>query len=227
MHAIKAVVFDAYGTLFDVHSVITMAERLFPGEGKKISEIWRMKQLEYTWLRSLMGRYRDFWKVTDDSLAYTLKTLKLQADVDIRNMLLNEYLFLKLYPDVPAALNQLMHKTLAILSNGTPHMLYSVVNHAGLSNIFSAVLSVDVLKIYKPYIGVYQLALTNLKVRREEVLFISANSFDAAGAKNFGFKVCWVNRLNLTFDELDVTPDLVVNNLDQLKNILANHNSLF
>lgn len=227
MHAIKAIVFDAYGTLFDIHSVITMAERLFPGEGTKISKIWRQKQLEYTWLRSLMGRYRDFWKVTDDSLAYTLKTLKLQNDVEIRNILLNEYLFLKPYPDVPTALKQLLHKPLAILSNGTPNMLYSVVNNAGLSNIFSAVISVDVLKIYKPFMGVYQLAVTNLNVRREEILFISANSFDAAGAKNFGLKVCWVNRFNMTFDELDVTPDLVVNNLTQLTNILVNYDELF
>ena len=221
MHTIKTIVFDAYGTLFDVNSVITMAERLFPGEGKKISELWRRKQLEYTWLRSLMGRYEDFWKVTDDSLAYTLKTLNLQSDAGIRNILLNEYLFLKPFPDVPAALNQLRHYTLAILSNGAPHMLYSVVNHAGLNHIFTAVISVDVLKIYKPFPGVYQLALANLTVRKEEVLFISANSFDAAGAKNFGFKVCWVNRINTIFDELDVTPDLVVVNLHQLTNILV------
>lgn len=227
MHTIKTIVFDAYGTLFDVQSVITMAERLFPGEGKRISETWRQKQLEYTWLRSLMGRYRDFWKVTDDSLAYTLKKLNLQSDAKIRKILLQEYLFLKPFPDVTAALNQLRHYTLAILSNGTPHMLYSVVNHTGLNHIFASVISVDVLKIYKPFPGVYQLALTNLNVRKEEVLFVSANSFDAAGAKNVGFNVCWVNRFNTVFDELDMTPDLVVNNLNQLTDILVSGNRLF
>ncbi|MCA0758093.1 haloacid dehalogenase type II [Paenibacillus sp. N4] len=221
MRAIKTIVFDAYGTLFDVHSVIAAAERLFPGQGRKISEIWRQKQLEYTWLRSLMGRYKDFWKVTDDSLLYTLETLNLPSDEQVRSLLLREYLVLNPFPDVPAAFNQLKDYKLAILSNGTPYMLHSVVSHTGLSPYLSGVISVDQLKIYKPFPGVYQLALTNLNVRKEEVLFVSANSFDAAGGKSFGFTVCWVNRLHTHFDELDVTPDLVVNNLEQLANLLA------
>ncbi|WP_199615867.1 haloacid dehalogenase type II [Paenibacillus alkalitolerans] len=221
MQSIKAVAFDAYGTLFDVHSVTAKTERLFPGHGKRISEIWRQKQLEYTWLRSLMGRYIDFWRVTDDALKYALKTLRLQANDRTRIVLLQEYLVLKPFPEVFSVLQQLKPvTTLAILSNGTPQMLNSIVNDAGLGPFFSAVLSADAIKIYKPYMGVYQLLPANLGFRKEEILFVSANSWDAAGAKAFGLAVCWVNRSNMPFDELDVTPDLVVNNLEQLKNIL-------
>lgn len=221
MHPIKIIVFDSYGTLFDVHSVITRAEQLFPGHGKRISEIWRQKQLEYTWLRSLMGRYRDFWKVTDDSLAFTLKALGLHADPAIRNSILQEYLILKPFPDVLAALEHLKHNTLAILSNGTPHMLNSVLNHTGLRHYFSAVFSVDAVKVYKPYPEVYRMAFPYNGVRKEEILYVSGNAFDAAGAKAFGYTVCWVNRSNSTFEELDVTPDLVISGFDQLKNLFA------
>ncbi|QYR19699.1 haloacid dehalogenase type II [Paenibacillus sp. sptzw28] len=227
MRPIKAIVFDAYGTLFDIHSVISKIDQLFPGEGKQISELWRKKQLEYTWLRSLMGRYRDFWKVTDDSLAFALKALRLRSDGQTRNIILNEYLVLKPYPEVAAALDQLQHLPLGILSNGTPYMLYSVVNNAGLHHLFSTVLSVDSLKIYKPFSGVYELASVYLGVSREDILYVSANAWDAAGAKAFGLMVCWVNRLNMPFDELDVAPDLIVSNLDQLMNILARRMKLY
>ncbi|MBW5447187.1 haloacid dehalogenase type II [Cohnella sp. CFH 77786] len=217
MNSIKAIVFDAYGTLFDVHSVIPKIESFFPGQGKKISEIWRRKQLEYTWQRSLMGRYRDFGKVTDDALAFTLKSLGLRADAEIRYVLVNEYLVLKPFPEAARTLHDLRrHKTLAILSNGTPFMLQGLVNHAGFRPFFSALISVDTIKIYKPYMGIYQLAPSILGVGREEILFVSANSWDAAGGKTFGFPTCWVNRFHGTFDELDVTPDLIVSSLDEL-----------
>ena len=221
MLPIKAIVFDVYGTLFNVDSIIPAAERQFPGYGRKISELWRRKQLEYTWLRSLMERYADFGQVTDDALSYTLQALKLQNNAEVRSGMLKEYLVLKPFPEVPAALNRLQQRMLAVLSNGTPFMLHSVLSHSGLLHYFPAVMSVDPLRIYKPYKGVYQLAPSTLGISKEEILFVSANSFDAAGGKNFGLQVCWVNRANIPFDVLDVKPDFVVRDLDQLVQLLG------
>lgn len=212
--SIQAIVFDAYGTLFDVHSVVEKCETYFPGYGSKISEIWRQKQLEYTWLRSLMGRYEDFWKVTDDGLVYALKKLGLDTSDETRESILHEYLSLCPYTEVPEALNRLTHKPLAILSNGSPKMLNDMVEHAGLSGNFAHVISVDSLKVFKPFMGVYQLAVAKLGVPREQIAFVSSNSWDAVGAKVFGFQVCWINRIGNTFDEMQVKPDVVVNNLN-------------
>lgn len=216
MKKMKAIVFDAYGTLFDVHTVVEKCEQFFPNKGKWISEIWRQKQLEYTWLRSLMGRYEDFWKVTHDSLVYTLKDLGLHASENTCLEILNEYHHLKAYPEVPKTLKELRSHSLAILSNGSPHMLNEMVNNAGLKDVFNKVISVDELKIFKPSMEVYELAPASLGVQKEEILFVSSNSWDATGAKVFGFKVCWINRFNKTFDELDTQPDLIVKNLDEM-----------
>jgi 2-haloacid dehalogenase len=216
MENIKAVVFDAYGTLFDVHTVAVKSEQEFPGKGRQISEVWRQKQLEYTWLRSLMGRYQDFWHVTDEALAFTLKELGLEASSELRASILDEYLRLNPYPEVPEALRAMGERKLAILSNGSPKMLNQVVANAGLDEVFSAVISVDELKIFKPFMGVYQLASAKLGIPREEILFISSNAWDAAAAKVFGFQVCWINRFDKTFEELQVLPDFIVKDLNQL-----------
>jgi 2-haloacid dehalogenase len=213
---IKALVFDAYGTLFDVHTVVETCEQFFPGKGKQISEVWRQKQLEYTWLRSLMGRYEDFWSVTDEALLFALNDLQLDTDEQVRHKILNQYLQLNPYPEVPKALEQLTDKSLAILSNGSPDMLNSIVEKAALSHVFTDIISVDELKIYKPFMGVYQLAVAKLGVNKEDILFITSNSWDASGAKAFGFQVCWINRFNKNFDELGVVPDIIIQDLDEL-----------
>lgn len=218
MKDIKAIVFDAYGTLFDVHTVVEKCEQYFPTKGRIISELWRQKQLEYTWLRSLMGRYEDFWKITNDSLLFALKELELERNDEICADILNEYLYLKPYSEVPNALKKLKNLSLAILSNGSPKMLNDMVSNAGLKEAFSDVISVDELKIFKPFMGVYQLAPVKLGIHKEETLFVSSNSWDATGAKVFGFNVCWINRFNKTFDELNTKPDLIVKNLDELVN---------
>jgi 2-haloacid dehalogenase len=221
MKNIKAVVFDAYGTLFDVHTVAKRCEHEFPGYGIRISEIWRQKQLEYTWLRSLMGKYEDFWKVTDDSLAFTLKSLNLEASEELRASILNEYLKLNPYPEVPNGLQEMKDKDLAILSNGTPQMLNDMVENAGLTEAFSSIISVDELKIFKPFMGIYQLYTAKSGIDKEETLFVSSNAWDAAAAKVFGFRVCWINRFDKPFEELGVQPDLIVSNLEELVNKIA------
>ncbi|PWW28385.1 2-haloacid dehalogenase [Cytobacillus oceanisediminis] len=217
---VKAIFFDAYGTLFDVHSVSEKCEQFFPEKGMQISEVWRQKQLEYTWLRSLMDRYEDFWKVTGDSLIFALKALDLQASQEIRSALLNEYLRLKAYPEVREALELLSNRKLAILSNGTLQMLNPLVRNANLTEAFNDVISVDELKIYKPYMGVYELGTAKLSIDKTEALFVTSNPWDASGAKTFGFQVCWINRNNKPFDELGVKPDLIVRDLEELANIL-------
>jgi 2-haloacid dehalogenase len=213
---IKAIIFDAYGTVFDVHTVVDKCELFFPEKGKQISELWRQKQLEYTWLRSLMGRYENFWSVTHDALSFTLRELKLDLNEEVQAILLNEYLQLNPYPEVPKALEKLKDRKLAILSNGSPDMLNTLVENSNLSHIFHSIISVDELKVYKPVMGVYQLGTEKLEVKKEETLFITSNSWDAAGAKTFGFQVCWINRFQKQFDELSVKPDIVIETMDEL-----------
>ncbi|GLB59533.1 haloacid dehalogenase type II [Cytobacillus sp. NCCP-133] len=213
---VKAIFFDAYGTLFDVHSVLETCEQYFPDRGMQISEAWRQKQLEYTWLRSMMDKYEDFWKVTEDALAYALKALGLDAGKEVRSALMREYLHLNPYPEVQKALEKLNSRKLAILSNGTQAMLDLLVENARLTQVFSDVISVDELKIYKPYMGVYELGIDKLFIDKNEALFVTSNPWDAAGAKTFGFRVCWINRFNKPFDELGVHPDVVIRNLEEL-----------
>ena len=215
---LQALVFDAYGTLFDVHSVAALAERLFPGRGPALSAAWRGKQLEYTWLRSLMGRYEDFSSVTGDSLDWALASLGLDAGAAARRDLLSEYRRLATFPEVPGALEALAAShTLAILSNGHPEMLLAVVDHNGLGHRFAGgVLSVHEAGIFKPHPSVYRLAEEHLRVPRERIGFVSSNGWDAAGAKAHGFRVFWINRGGAPVERLGVEPDAIIHDLGDL-----------
>ncbi len=217
---IKALAFDAYGTLFDVHSVISACNQNFPDQGAALSQRWRAKQLEYTWLRSLMGRYEDFWQVTESALVFACKSLSLSCPPGTRAQLMEAYLRLDPYTEVREALKALSNYPLAILSNGSPRMLHAVVKGAGLEGVFSHVISVDEVKIYKPSPRVYQLASQKMSVSETSIGFVSSNSWDVIGAKAFGFWTCWVNRSAAPGDELGVTPDVTVKTLADLVDVL-------
>jgi len=209
-----ALVFDAYGTLFDVHSVQARCEALWPGKGAALSQMWRAKQLEYTWQRSLMRRYAPFSQVTEDALVFSCEFLKLNIDKDAKQSLLGEYRRLAVFPDVVRTFNRFSGRKLAILSNGSPDMLDPLVAQSGLA--FDAVLSVDELKVYKPAPEVYQLAVDRLKTPKEEIGFVSSNGWDAQGAKSFGFTVYWINRAGAPVDRLGFQPDKIVKSLDEI-----------
>jgi 2-haloacid dehalogenase len=215
---LQALVFDAYGTLFDVYSVAQRCESFWPGKGAQLSLAWRAKQLEYTWQRSLMRRYRPFSDVTREALAYACEALGLQLTVTQMEALMGEYLMLATYPDVLAALNKMRNKKLAILSNGSPDMLEPLVKSSGLK--FDAVLSVDALKIFKPAPQVYELAVTILKISKEKIGFVSSNCWDALGAKSFGFTVYWINRAGVPVDRLGFKPDAILKSLGDLPEVL-------
>ncbi len=217
---IKALVFDAYGTLFDVHSVISACDQSFPGHGAALSQAWRAKQLEYTWLRSLMGRYKDFWQVTESALAFACMSLGLSCPPDTRAKLMETYLHLNPFPEVQEALRALSDYSLAILSNGSPRMLKAAVESADLKGIFSRIISVDEAKIYKPSPRVYRLAPQKLHVATGAISFISANFWDIAGAKAFGFHTYWVNRSKAPAEELGLVPDATLSSLADLVDIL-------
>lgn len=216
MHTLKGVVFDLYGTLYDVHSVAASCDRHYPGRGMEISTLWRQKQLEYTWLRSLMDRYLAFEDVTRDALIHTCNRLKLALDDEKRVALCDAYLRLDPYPEVPAALAALreMGLPLAILSNGSVNSIDQVVGHSGLRDRFDFLLSVEQAGIFKPHTKVYELAEQALRLRRAQILFVSSNPWDASGARHFGYTVCWLNRNANTFDELGVRPDVTLPGLD-------------
>lgn len=220
---ISALVFDAYGTIFDVHSVATLAERLFPGKGAALSTAWRAKQLEYTWLRSLMGRYEDFSRVTAAALDWSFESLAIEADESARRSLTDEYRRLAVFSEVRGALERLAQmKPLAILSNGHPEMLDAVVDHNGLRPLFrGGVLSVHPAKVFKPDASVYRLAEEQLGVTRAMMGFVSSNGWDAAGAKSFGFRAFWVNRGGAPVERLGVRPDAIVANLSDLVELVA------
>jgi 2-haloacid dehalogenase len=215
---LSALVFDAYGTIFDVHSVGRLAESHFPGKGAALSTAWRAKQLEYTWLRTLMGRYEDFNRVTRSSLEWSLESLGLDADDNVKRSLVDEYRRLSTFPEAAHALEILAAtKPLAILSNGYPEMLEAVVDHNGLRPRFrGGVLSVHAAKRFKPDPAVYHLAEEALGVTRSMIGFVSSNGWDAAGAKSFGFRVFWVNRAGAPVERLGVRPDAIVKDLDEL-----------
>jgi 2-haloacid dehalogenase len=206
-------VFDAYGTLFDVHSVQARCEEFWRGKGALLSQLWRTKQLEYTWQRSLMRRYAPFSQVTREALRYACEQLKLDLGETQLQALMAEYQCFALYPDVKAALAKLKAK-LAILSNGSPDMLDPLVLQSGLR--FDAVLSVDALKVYKPAPEVYQLAVDRLGMRTEDIGFVSSNGWDAAGAKSFGFTVYWINRASAPVEQTGFRPDRIVRSLDEV-----------
>jgi 2-haloacid dehalogenase len=220
---ISALVFDAYGTIFDVHSVTRLAESLFPGKGAALSAAWRAKQLEYTWLRSLMGRYEDFSRVTVSALEWAIESLGLEADDAARRALVDEYRRLGTFPEVPAALDKLAQsRPLAILSNGHPDMLNAVVDHNALRSKFrGGVLSVHGAKVFKPHASVYRIAEEEIGVSRAMMGFVSSNGWDAAGAKSFGFRAFWVNRSGAPVERLGVRPDEIVKDLGELAALLA------
>src|SRR5947199_8871398 len=190
---VKAVVFDAYGTLYDIQSVASVTEAAFPGYGEIITQIWRIKQLEYTWLRSLMHRYQDFSVVTRESLAYTLKALGLQHDADVFETIMEKYLHLDLYPDAAAALAAMRGKKLAILSNGSPAMLDALVQNSGLK--LDATISVDPQQTFKPSPQAYALIESRLGVKPAAVVLVSSNPSNACGGQAFGLSVAWVKRI--------------------------------
>jgi 2-haloacid dehalogenase len=211
---ISALVFDAYGTLFDVHSVLARAEAFWPGKGAQLSQLWRARQLEYTWQRSLMGRYAPFSQVTREALGYSCEALGLRFGKEEERTLMEQYLRLAAYPDVPAALQELKDKKLSILTNGSPDMIEPLVRNSGLR--FDAVLSVDELKVYKPAPQVYELAVRKLRTPKEEIGFVSSNCWDAIGAKSYGFRVYWINRGGAPVDRLGLQPDKIVGGLDEI-----------
>ena len=220
MAAPRAFVFDAYGTLFDVHSVVEAARAVTP-DAEALSRLWRSKQLEYTWLRSLMERYEDFWVVTGQALRYALRRLGITATEAQVDALMQAYLALQPFPEVPPALRALAGRPLAILSNGSPRMLECAVRASGLEGLFSHVLSVDAVRVYKPSPRVYDLAPQALGLAPGEIVFVSSNAWDVAGAATFGFRTCWCNRVNTPAEELEATPDYEVDRLDAISSKLG------
>lgn len=242
--AIKAVVFDAYGTLYDIQSIASATEQAYPGHGATITQIWRLKQLEYTWLRSLMGRYEDFWTVTGQSLTYTLSCLGFPHDDASVGRIMEKYLHLDPYPDALPALSALSGYKRAILSNGSPAMLDALLRNTGLDRILDATISVDPAVTYKPSARVYDLIRDAFDVALDEVLFVSSNGWDVCGAKSAGLKVVWIERvtaqalaaeltggaatplamfkaLRMRPDELGYAPDFQVHGLSELAEIAA------
>jgi len=207
-------VFDAYGTLFDVHSVVRRCEALWPGRGAALSTAWRARQLEYTWLRSLMGRYVPFSQVTRDALAWACESLGLPFTEDKLSALMDEYRRLALFPDVKESFAKIKGVKRAILSNGSPDMLDPLVEQSGLQ--LDLVLSVDEAKVYKPAPAVYELAVKKLKVPKQDIGFVSSNCWDALGAKSFGFQVFWIDRPGAPLDRLGFAPDRTVVSLAEL-----------
>ncbi len=214
--AISAVVFDAYGTLFDVHSVITRCNTLFPGRGPELSRLWRQKQLEYTWLRSLMGRYESFEAITEHALRHACASMNLTLSAAGVAELMQAYRRLDNYPEVVDALTGLRDCRLAILSNGSPEMLDAVVRHAGLDRLLDLVVSVADLRVFKPHPRVYQHAVDKLHTRIDEIGFVSSNYWDVCGAAAFGFQAFWINRTKAVPDDLGVRPKAVLERLTDL-----------
>ncbi len=217
---IEALAFDAYGTLFNVDSVVAACEKAFPGKGASLSGLWRAKQLEYTWLLSLMDRFEDFWAVSGRALDYACNALGLGCEPSQRDRLAREYLSLEPYPDALPGLNALSGYRLAILSNGSPAMLNEMLEQSGLASAFTHVISADQVRTYKPSPMVYRLAAETLGVDQGDVGFVSSNSWDVVGAGAFGLWTCWVNRSGATLDELGVTPDVAVSSLTELADLL-------
>ena len=211
----KAFIFDAYGTLFDVHSVVE-AGRALAGDPQALSLLWRQKQLEYTWLRTLMGRYEDFWAVTEAALRFSLGRLGIAAGDGAVARLMEAYLSLATFPDVTGALSAMAGTPLGILSNGSPRMLEAAVRSSGLTGTFRHVLSVDAVKAYKPSPRVYELGPRAFGLPAGDILFVSSNAWDVAGAKAFGYRTCWCNRLAAPMERLGASPDLEVRTLDEI-----------
>jgi 2-haloacid dehalogenase len=206
---IQAIVFDAYGTLFDVYSIGALAEKVFPARGEALAELWRDKQIEYTRLRTMCSMYKPFWEVTQDALVFACRKLKLNLTLDAQNMLMSQYAKLKAFPENLPVLQQLktMGLKLAILSNGNPQMLDSAAEASGMSGVFNHILSVDTVKKFKTAPEAYQLGPDVFGLSARNILFVSSNCWDACGATWFGYTTFWVNRAGAPLEELGVTPD--------------------
>jgi len=220
MKNIKAIIFDAYGTLFDVNSAAEKCKDKIGNKWESFANYWRTTQLEYTWLRSLMNRHRDFWQVTEDSLGKSLKAFKI--DISMRDELLNLYKTLSTFPEVKEVLNNLKKKDykLAILSNGTPSLLNELVKSNNLDSIFADIFSIEEVGIYKPDSRVYDLPIKKYQIQKNEVVFLSANAWDVSGGGNYGYNAVWVNRNNNIFDNLDYQPKHQIKQLSELLDLI-------
>ncbi len=216
----KAVVFDAYGTLFDVNSAAEKCKDKIGVKWEIFANFWRTTQLEYTWLRSLMKRHKNFWDITEDSLDKSMKVFNINKNM--KNELLNLYKILSPYPEVKEVLEDLKKKNfkLAILSNGTPDLLNELVESNKLNNLFDDLFSIEEVKIYKPDPRVYELPIKKYKIKSDEITFLSANTWDVSGGGNFGYNSIWVNRHKSIFDILDFQPQNEISNLTQLLDII-------
>ena len=220
MKNIKAIIFDAYGTLFDVNSAAEKCKDKIGDKWEGFANYWRTTQLEYTWLRSLMKRHKDFWQVTEDSLDKSMKAYEI--DNSMKNELLNLYKILSPFKEVPEVLKSLKEKNfkLAILSNGTPSLLKELVKSNNLENIFDDIFSIEEVGIYKPDSKVYDLPINQYQIQKIEVVFLSANTWDVSGGGNYGYNSIWVNRNNNTFDNLDYIPKHQIEDLTKLLDII-------
>jgi 2-haloacid dehalogenase len=219
---IQACVFDAYGTLFDIGAAAARCRDRLGDKADTLSQMWRTKQIEYTWQRSLRGDYEDFWHVTAQGLDYAMAALGLADDV-LRARLMEVYFALDAYPEVGDALRRLKAggMKLAILSNGTPSMLIAAVRRSGLEGVFDSILSADEVRMYKPHPSVYRLATDNLRFSADSICFLSSNGWDAAGAAFFGLRVVWINRFGQPPERLDGTPERVITSLSELPPLLG------
>ena len=220
MKNIKAIIFDAYGTLFDVNSAAETCKDKIGDKWEGFANYWRTTQLEYTWLRSLMKRHKDFWQVTEDSLDKSMKTYEI--DSSMKNELLNLYKILSTFKEVPEVLKSLKDKNLkiAILSNGTPSLLNELVMSNNLENIFDDLFSIEEVGVYKPDSKVYDIPTKKYQIQKNEVVFLSANTWDVSGGGNYGYNSIWVNRNNNVFDNLDFAAKHEIKNLSDLLDIL-------
>ena len=220
MKKIKAIIFDAYGTLFDVNSAAEKCKEKLGDKWEGFANYWRTTQLEYTWLRSLMRRHKDFWQITEDSLDKSMNFYNI--DNAMRSELLNLYKVLSPFTEVRDALNKLKQSNykLAILSNGTPDLLNELVVSNGLKDIFDDIFSVEEVGIFKPDSKVYSLPINKYNIEKKEVLFLSANTWDVSGAGNYGYNTVWVNRNNNIFDKLDFEPNQQISNLSELLDLI-------
>ena len=220
MKNVKAIIFDAYGTLFDVNSAAEKCKDKIGAKWEGFANYWRTTQLEYTWLRSLMDRHKDFWQVTEDSLDKSMKAFKI--DSSMRGELLDLYKILSTFPEVKEVLNNLKEKNykLAILSNGTPSLLNELVKSNNLESIFDDIFSIEEVGIYKPSSKVYDIPIKKFKIQKDEVVFLSANTWDVSGGGNYGYYSVWVNRNNNIFDSLDYIPQNQVKNLGELLDLI-------
>jgi len=220
MKNVKAIIFDAYGTLFDVNSAAEKCKSKIGDKWESFANYWRTTQLEYTWLRSLMNRHKDFWQITEDSLDKSMKVFKI--DSSMRNELLDLYKILSTFPEVTEVLKKLKEKNykLAILSNGTPSLLNELVKSNNLDNIFNDIFSIEEVKVYKPNSKVYDIPIKKYQIQKNEVAYLSANTWDVSAGGNYGFNPVWINRSNNIFDNLDYKPQNEIGNLKELLNII-------